>query len=179
MTFGRRVTTLALVLALTLGVDRASKLWAIATLQGLPRQSFLGDLFRLEYAENRGSFLSLGAGLGDEARFWLLVVVLGLVLGGMLLFALFARLRQKALIGLAFIIGGGLGNWIDRLLYDNVVVDFMNVGLGGLRSGVFNIADLFLEVGIGFIIWDQLRGERNSASQRAEDAEAEGSGEGD
>ncbi len=158
MSFWRRLGTLAAVLALTIGLDRVGKLLAMALLRGLPPQSFLSGLFRLQYSENPGSFLSLGAGLPEEARFWLLEVALGVFLAGMLVFALVGRLRPLAVLGLGFVVGGGLGNWLDRVLYGNVVVDFMNVGLGPVRSGVFNFADLFLEVGIGLILWDQLRG---------------------
>ena len=158
MSWGRRLATLASLLVLSLGLDRATKLLAMAELQGRPRQSYLFGLFQLGYSENPGSFLSLGADLSDELRFWLLVVLLGALLAGMLGFALFSkRLQPLSLAGLALIVGGGLGNWFDRLLYGNVVVDFMIVGLGPIRSGIFNLADLFLELGIGLIVVDQLR----------------------
>ena len=158
MSWGRRLALLAALLVLSLGLDRATKLLAMANLQGRPRQSYLFGLFHLGYSENPGSFLSLGADLPDELRFWLLVVLLGLVLAGMLGFALFSRrLRPLALAGLALVVGGGLGNWFDRLLYGNVVVDFMIVGVGPVRSGIFNFADLFLEIGIGLILLYQLR----------------------
>jgi signal peptidase II len=157
LSFWRRLGLLAAVLGLTIGLDRLGKLLAMATLRGQPPQSYLAGLFRLQYSENPGSFLSLGAGLPDEARFWLLVVGLGIFLGAMLAFALVARLRPLAVWGLGFVVGGGLGNWLDRVFHGNLVVDFMIVGLGPVRSGVFNFADLFLEIGIGLILWDQLR----------------------
>ena len=49
--------------------------------------------------------------------------------------------------GLAFIVGGGCGNLIDRLLRDGRVGDFMNIGIGPLRTGIFNFADLFVLTG--------------------------------
>jgi signal peptidase II len=158
MSWGRRLATLGVLLALSLGLDRATKLLAMAELQGRPRQSYLFGFFQLGYSENPGSFLSLGADLPEELRFWLLVVLLGLLLAGMLGFALFSRrLTPQSLAGLSLIVGGGLGNWFDRLLNGNVVVDFMIVGVGPIRSGIFNFADLFLEIGIGLILLDQLR----------------------
>jgi signal peptidase II len=47
----------------------------------------------------------------------------------------------------SFIAGGGLGNLIDRLAFDGRVRDFLNLGIGGLRTGVFNAADLSIVIG--------------------------------
>ena len=48
----------------------------------------------------------------------------------------------------ALIIGGGLGNLIDRILNQGAVIDFMNIGIGPIRTGVFNVADLAILAGI-------------------------------
>ena len=69
----------------------------------------------------------------------------GVLLAGMLAFAiLYRRLRPMALVALALFLGGGFSNWFDRLAYGNVVVDFMNAGIGPVRTGIFNVADLFV-----------------------------------
>ena len=56
------------------------------------------------------------------------------------------------LIGFALILAGGVGNLIDRVLNDGRVVDFMNVGIGRLRTGVFNVADMALMAGVGLVL---------------------------
>ena len=43
--------------------------------------------------------------------------------------------------------GGGLGNWLDRVMHDGAVTDFVSLGLGGLRTGIFNVADLAVVAG--------------------------------
>ncbi|MEJ0007739.1 MAG: signal peptidase II [Steroidobacteraceae bacterium] len=50
--------------------------------------------------------------------------------------------------GLALFAAGGLGNLIDRITGDGRVTDFLNVGLGPLRTGIFNVADMTLMVGV-------------------------------
>jgi signal peptidase II len=51
-------------------------------------------------------------------------------------------------------VGGGIGNLIDRALHQGAVVDFMNVGLGNLRTGIFNVADVALTGGaIALALW--------------------------
>ncbi len=144
-----RLSLVTLASSLVVVCDQLSKRMAAALLASAPTQSYLGDLVRLHYAENPGAFLSLGAGLPEEARHWLMVVGLGLLLLGILLFAVLkAGLSPLAIVSLGLILGGGIGNWVDRLRYGNVVIDFLIVGIGPLRSGVFNLADLFIEGGL-------------------------------
>ena len=136
---------LGLVMALSIAVDQATKQIATATLKFEPARSYLGDLFRLQYSENPGAFLSLGASLPDDTRAALFMGGVGVLLAAMLAFAiLFRRLRPMALVALALFLGGGFSNWFDRLAYGNVVVDFMNAGIGPVRTGIFNVADLFV-----------------------------------
>jgi signal peptidase II len=54
--------------------------------------------------------------------------------------------RRWAAVALSLFIVGGFSNWIDRLV-DGKVVDFLNVGIGGVRTGVFNVADVAIMVG--------------------------------
>ncbi len=141
----KRWTLLAVLAALSVGMDQVTKRIAVGALQSTPPQSYLADLFRLQYAENQGAFLSLGADLPEQARSWLFTGAVGVLLAGMLSFALFSgRLKPLEVAGLALFVGGGFSNWIDRLLHGGMVIDFMNVGIGPLRSGVFNVADLFV-----------------------------------
>jgi signal peptidase II len=55
-------------------------------------------------------------------------------------------------VGAALICSGGLGNLIDRLTHGGYVTDFLNVGIGPLRTGIFNVADFALLVGLGIIV---------------------------
>lgn len=147
---GARIA-LPLVVLGTIGCDRVTKRAATEWLAGEPARSFLAGSVRLVYAENRGGFLSLGATLAPAARTALFTTATGLFLAGLLLVALRARWSLGRSIGVALLLGGGISNWIDRLLHGRVV-DFLNVGLGPLRTGIFNLADVAILAGLGVML---------------------------
>src|SRR5512145_3457784 len=88
MANNRRLLLVGAVALASIGCDQATKRVASALLERGVVHSWLGDTFRLQYAENRGAFLSLGAFLPEAARFWVFVVAVGLLLAGMLGYAL-------------------------------------------------------------------------------------------
>jgi len=159
---------LTATIAAVVALDQVTKLIAIATLQDAPPQIFMGDLFRLQYAENQGAFLSLGANLSDSARFWLLTVFNVGIVGVMSYLLVFRRPGHPAVaIALTCIIAGGTGNLIDRVFRDGIVIDFMNVGIGSLRSGIFNIADLAIVAGfLLFVCFGHKSGNSAAAAGR-------------
>jgi signal peptidase II len=150
---GYRLTLLSLVLAGTMGCDQATKQLAISHLRDEPAQSFLGGILRLVFAENPGAFLSLGGRLPPAVRFGLLTIGVGLLLLIALLYLLKSQqLGRLHIVALALLVGGGASNWYDRLVNDGRVVDFMVLGIGRLRTGVFNVADIAIVLGIGLMI---------------------------
>lgn len=50
------------------------------------------------------------------------------------------------------IVGGGLANWLDRMLHDGAVTDFVSLGLGPLRTGIFNVADVAIVAGLLLLV---------------------------
>lgn len=120
--------------------------------------SFARDTFRLQYAENKGAFLSIGASLPENARGLLFTVGIGAIVLGILGYLLFVpALSHVTTVALSLIAGGGLSNLIDRIAYGGHVVDFLNIGLGGVRTGIFNIADVAIMVGVISLIVRSLR----------------------
>ena len=133
-------------------LDRLTKIWAVNTLKEQPMKSYLNDVFRLVYAENTGAFLSLGSGMNDNLRYWVLAVVPVLVLLYIFFHVLTAKnlhIVQQAAFG--FILGGGLSNIYDRIM-EGRVVDFMNMGFGTLRTGIFNVADMSIMLGLFLMV---------------------------
>jgi signal peptidase II len=119
-----------------------------------PPASYLGGFFRLQYAENTGGFLSFGSALPSSLRFWVLTILTGIALTGMFAVLVVHRsLGPGDLTGLSLMISGGLGNLIDRMLHHGAVIDFMNIGVGSLRTGIFNIADVTIMVGTGVLFF--------------------------
>lgn len=142
----RQIALLVTVVAIVL-VDQFSKSYAIANWKNSLRQSYLGDVFRIEYAENEGAFLSLLANLPDDVRFWILTVINGAVLLGIGAYLIGARqVPLSTFLPLTLVVAGGLGNLIDRIRF-NYVVDFFNLGVGSVRTGIFNVADMAITAG--------------------------------
>ncbi len=144
----RRLLTVFGIIAAVIGIDQLSKMWAVKTLMGEPSTSYLGDLFRLTFAKNTGAFLSLGSGLSDNWRYWVLTILPVVVLLFLLYQTLFSKTFTRwQVIAFSSILGGGISNIFDRIMYGSVV-DFMNMGIGNLRTGIFNIADMAIMTGL-------------------------------
>jgi signal peptidase II len=159
----KRLSILLIVLLVCVTFDQATKAIAQRNLAGEAPREYLAGAVRLEYAENVGSFLSLGASLPAETRFWTFTVFSTALVVGLALYALRAAADTPLLVylGIALVIAGGVGNLIDRLTHGGRVVDFMQLRAGPLRTGVFNVADVALMVGIGLVLFALLM-ERNS-----------------
>ena len=131
------------ILSSFIGCDQATKRYATQTLQHSQPQSYLGDTVRLDYALNPGGFLSVGSQLSPTARF---CVFVGLNLGVMIAVTLFLcfnwNARIAVFVSLTYILAGGIGNLIDRISNNGLVTDFLNVGVGPIRTGIFNVADV-------------------------------------
>ena len=137
-----------LIIALNLCADRLSKYFVREYLPRGREVPVIGSFFVLRYAENRGAFLSMGAGLPPVIHLILLKILPAVVLVLMFLYVLF-RIPGSRMQLAAFgcVIGGGVGNLLDRVFPDAEVVDFLLFRLGPLRTGILNIADLSITVG--------------------------------
>jgi signal peptidase II len=150
-----RIGLVFLILA-TIACDRVSKHVAEAYLSGSPDRSYLSDTIRLGYAENTGGFLGFGAGLPVASRIVVFTLLTGLMLGAMTFYVFRRRETGWPMIGLAVFVAGGLSNWIDRL-FRGSVVDFINMGIGPLRTGIFNVADVAILVGAAVFVAAEFR----------------------
>src|SRR6266545_3583120 len=147
---GKRLALLMLIAA-TVGCDRVTKHFAAAALADAPRRSFLADTIRLEYIENSGAFLGLGAGWPLEVRTGLFTGGVALLLMAMIVTAIRGRWSGAALVGLVLFVSGGASNLIDRVVRGSVI-DFMNVGAGSVRTGIFNVADAAIMLGVAIVV---------------------------
>jgi signal peptidase II len=148
----------AVILVSCVGCDQATKAVATDFLYPSRPISYLGDTFRLHYTENIGAFMGLGSTMSPGIRFWLLIILTGTAVIGMLVFVLIHRgLRTASVIGLSLVIGGGIGNLIDRIMSNGAVIDFMNIGIGSLRTGIFNFADVAIMAGTATLFFSASR----------------------
>lgn len=149
----RRLILAAAIAAATVGLDQYSKHLARILLEGAPALRLAGGVLVLRFAENQGAFLSLGAGWPP----WLRAAVFGLfsllIVAGAAAYLVGNRgLGLTRSAALALVVGGGAGNLIDRLTRGGAVTDFLNLGVGRLRTGIFNLADLFLLSGVAVLL---------------------------
>jgi signal peptidase II len=152
-----RYGAMFVILASCVGCDQYTKHIARQTLDGQPPKSYCADLFRLVYAENPGAFLGLGGRLPESARWTLLVVINSLVAGGIAAVLLWqSKMPVVRTAACALLLAGAVGNLIDRVRFDGLVIDFMNLGVGPLRTGIFNVADVAITVGAVLLILPQL-----------------------
>ena len=148
----RNIIILFIVIA-NIGCDQISKKVVRESVEPGDRIEIINQNFLLMNVENDGAFLSFGSNFSPILRKILLLVLPLLMLIGVL-FYLFSqsKLPKVALIGWSFVIGGGIGNMYDRIKFGSVT-DFLFIDLGGVfRTGVFNMADVSIMVGMGFLI---------------------------
>ena len=144
-----RLLLVSMLLFCCVGCDQISKHVVRSQLMLGESHSYLGDTLRLTYTHNMGAFLGLGDSLPESARIAFFQGGVGLIVLGLLWAAAFAReMSRWQIIALALLAAGGLGNLIDRVLYDGRVTDFLNLGVGSLRTGIFNIADAVEVIGV-------------------------------
>jgi signal peptidase II len=154
MQIKERALYILMILAGTVISDQVTKKIAQEYLQNSKTISFFHNLFVLTYAENTGGFLGMGATVNEEVRFWIFSVAVSLFLLAMFFYLIFSKtfsIRQTLM--LAMVLGGGIGNLIDRLMYNGRVIDFMNFGIGPLRTGILNMADIYITFGRFFSFW--------------------------
>jgi signal peptidase II len=112
----------------------------------------IGDNLILTKTENTGAMLGLGSGLSSfwkKVFLWGLPALFILIILGITFFK--TSLSYLAVVGLTFIVGGGIGNLIDRIAFGSVT-DFLHIDLGLVRTGIFNMADVSVMVGTGLML---------------------------
>jgi signal peptidase II len=155
MRVGTRLAILLITMLGCVGCDQVTKSVVRAELQPGRTISLLGGVLLLRRAENPGAFLSAGESLSAGMRRALFTVGGTALVLGAIGWALFSkRLRLSGVIGAALICGGGIGNLIDRFGHNGYVTDFLNVGVGALRTGIFNVADFLLLLGLALAVHD-------------------------
>jgi signal peptidase II len=145
-----KVCLFCLTALVFIGCDRITKNLAKEHLMYHEPISYFHNTIRLEYVENTGAALSLGDQLSKPLSFWLLSII-PLVFLLLLFVYVISKMRELSplkMLSFSLIIAGGLGNIIDRIMFDRHVTDFMNVGISNLRTGIFNVADVCVSAGV-------------------------------
>ena len=138
---------------LSIAFDQISKIWVRNNFESYSEQSIIGDVFTLIKVENTGAFLGMGSELSEIPRILLLIILPVIVLISITLYTYIDKSLDKlSIIGFSLIIGGGIANIFDRIVFGSVT-DFLYINLGGIfKTGIFNIADLSVTTGMILIL---------------------------
>ncbi len=149
----RLLSTGLTVAAIAIILDQASKWWVLLDLMNPPKIIEVTPFFNLVLVWNRGISFGMFSDEGNAGA-WILSI-LALVIVGFLLNWLRKAETKFVAISLGLIIGGALGNVIDRTVH-TAVVDFLDFYIGTFRWPAFNAADSFITIGAVLLIADSL-----------------------
>ena len=154
------------IVFLSIALDQISKIWVRNNFESYIENSIICDLFILIKVENTGAFLGMGSELPESLRILLLIVLPIIVLIFITIYTYIDKELDKiSIIGFSLIIGGGIGNIFDRIVYGSVT-DFFYLDFGSIfKTGIFNIADMFVTTGMILILYpivkEQIKKYRN------------------
>ena len=141
------VTKGALLYLITGGVPVSGPAWDIVPVPYL--MAHVTDWFNIVFTWNPGASFSMLRTVGEGAPL-LIVLATGFIIG-FIGYYLFARAEKYERVPLALIVGGALGNLIDRVRF-GAVVDFLDFHIGGAHWPAFNVADICICVGVALYI---------------------------
>ncbi|HFA48993.1 MAG TPA: signal peptidase II [Bacteroidetes bacterium] len=147
-----RTLFIFILIAANVGCDQISKSIVRETVDRSEWIEVYHDNLILTNVENTGAFFGLGADMPPMLKNILLSLVPALAISVILFVVLTRRqLPRSAVVGLSFIIGGGTGNIFDRIAYGSVT-DFLHMDFGVFKTGIFNMADVSIMVGMGIVL---------------------------
>ena len=133
------------VIAGVIGLDQLTKALAVIYLEGEPSFPIWQDVLHLTFVRNEGAAFGI---LSNHRWVFMIFSTIAIFALGVYLFR-FSKEKFWAKIAIAMIIGGGIGNMIDRIVLGSVV-DFIDFTL--IHFAVFNVADSFVCVGVGLLV---------------------------
>jgi signal peptidase II len=147
-----RYVLILFVLIANISCDQISKTIVREKMFHQEEISVLSDYFKLIKVENTGAFLSLGNTIPQPFKSLILsfLPLLFLTIAGVYVFTK-KTLSLSRVIAISFVIGGGVGNIYDRLVHGSVT-DFLHIDLGIVRTGIFNMADVSIMVGMVMLL---------------------------
>ena len=161
------------IVAVAVLLDRLSKIWAMHSLTGLPNMqtTLIPGVLDLHYVQNTGAAFSMMQGMR-----WLFIPIT-LIIVGVLTFYLVKQRKTESIytrIALASVIGGALGNLVDRIIY-GYVVDMLEPSI--IAFAVFNVADVFVTCGtialVELILFSSSEGTKKTVSSNEAPCEKE------
>ena len=150
----KRAILTVLIVLLNIGIDQFSKWIARLTIANNEIIPILKGTIVFIKAENIGAALGIGAGLPSMLKvFYLQLLPIAILLFLFRMIVIDKELPKLIIVGVAIAIGGAFGNILDRILYGSVT-DFIQLHIGTYTTGIFNIADISVIIGLVLVIVD-------------------------
>ena len=150
-----KILLISTIVIINIIADQVTKVLARKHIEYNETIEVLGKYFIFTKVENRGAFLGMGSSLSPFMRTILLLVLPAAVMVGLFVYMIRTKdLTKISLWGLSFIVGGGIGNIFDRMVYGSVT-DMLFIDLQFAHTGIFNVADVSVMVGTGLILLEQ------------------------
>lgn len=147
------------LLAVAIYADQYTKRLAVTLLEGTAGIGFLNNSVQFILVENKGGFLGVVSNYPGKIQFFLLYIGVSLLLGCCLFFIFWKKgAKKRYTVPLIFVTAGGTGNLLDRIFNNGGVIDFVSIGIGSIRTGIFNLADVFILSGsflLGYLLLAQ------------------------
>lgn len=149
-----------IMISVNAGCDQFTKSIVRKQISPNEKVTVISDHLTLTNIENSGAFMSMGQEWWQPAKTILFVAlpIVVLLIGVCYMIRLGGK-RPWLTLGLSFAIGGGVGNITDRLLYGSVT-DFVHISIGPFQTGIFNMADVSIMIGVGILMIFAIRGRR-------------------
>ncbi len=155
-----QITKGYLIYLITGGVPLAAPAWTLIPVPYL--MAHVTDFFNIVFTWNPGASFSLFRALGEGAPL-IIIIATGAIIGFIGYYAL-RRAGRAERLPLALILGGALGNLIDRVRF-GAVVDFLDFHIGTVHWPAFNVADICICVGVALYILNWFIARRGAAAK--------------
>jgi signal peptidase II len=148
-----RNISISILITVSIVLDQLSKILIRENIDQYSEIKLIGEYFILTNVENSGAFLGMGSDFSPFIKTIFLLILPIIILVCIMIYVYRDKEIDKiSLIGFCFIIGGGIANIYDRIMYGSVT-DFLFIDLGGIfKTGIFNIADLSVTTGMILIL---------------------------
>ena len=144
------------ILIFTIWTDQHTKSLATNYLTNEEPISLQSGIIVFSYVENSAGFLGILSGLPGFLQFFLLNICVTLILLYCLSYLFSRKIHTVSrCYALAVITGGGMSNLLDRIINNGRVIDFLQLEIGPIKTGIFNLADVYILAGsflLGFFI---------------------------
>ncbi|MBC3847414.1 signal peptidase II [Winogradskyella echinorum] len=154
---------IVLLIVFNIAIDQISKIIVRSTLTFKKSVDVIGEYFQLIWVENEGAFLGMGSDMNPTLKLIFLLILPTLVLGYVIYYIFKTKeLDRLSLIAFCCIIGGGIANVFDRIVFKQVT-DFFFIDLGGVfKTGIFNVADLSVTTGMLILLFSGVFAKKKS-----------------